>query len=73
MCACRAALARGRLPEPATEVIRWRLGHLPLQARRFLAEAAVIGSTIDLDLVASVTSTPLVTLRAVFEPASART
>lgn len=61
--------ARGRLPEPATEVIRWRLGHLPVQARRSLADAAVIGSTIDLDLVASVTSTPLVTLRSVLEPA----
>jgi hypothetical protein len=61
--------ARNQLPEPLTDVIRWRVGQLPAPTRRALADAAIIGSTVDIELVADVVSTPPVVLRTALEPA----
>ncbi|HEV7763076.1 MAG TPA: AAA family ATPase [Acidimicrobiales bacterium] len=56
--------ARREVPERLTDVVRWRLKQLPAQARLVLADAAVIGTTFDLELLSGATATPPVQLNA---------
>jgi tetratricopeptide (TPR) repeat protein len=56
--------ARREVPERLTDVVRWRLKQLPAQARLVLADAAVIGTTFDVELLSGATATPPVQLNA---------
>jgi AAA ATPase domain len=61
--------ARRRLPNRLTDVVRWRLSQLPSRTRGLLADAAVIGPTIDVDLVASASGIPPVVVDQALQPA----
>jgi hypothetical protein len=61
--------AREEVPDRLTDVVRWRLQQLPPQTRSVLADAAVIGTTFDLDLLAGTTGTAPVSLNAPLSPA----
>jgi hypothetical protein len=63
--------ARADLPEPLTDVIRWRLGHLPAPSRAVMADAAVLGMDVDVDLLGEALARPPVLLHAALEPAVA--
>jgi tetratricopeptide (TPR) repeat protein len=54
--------ARREVPDRLTDVVRWRLRQLPAPARLVLADAAVVGTAFDLDLLASATTLPPVQL-----------
>jgi hypothetical protein len=56
--------ARRDVPDRLHDVVRWRLRQLPAQARQVLADAAVIGTTFDLELLSGASATPPVQLRA---------
>lgn len=55
--------ARDAVPGRLADVVRWRLTQLPAATGALLADAAVIGSTFDLDLLASATATPAIALQ----------
>lgn len=61
--------AHGRLPEQLADVIRWRLRKVTEQTRHVLSDAAIVGSTVDLDLIASAASMTPVAARAALGPA----
>jgi hypothetical protein len=54
--------ARREVPDRLADVVRWRLRQLPAPARLVLADAAVIGTTFDLDLLAGASALPPVQL-----------
>jgi hypothetical protein len=55
--------ARDSVPGRLADVVAWRIGQLPAATGSLLADAAVIGSVFDLDLLASATAVPPVQLR----------
>jgi tetratricopeptide (TPR) repeat protein len=54
--------ARREVPDRLADVVRWRLRQLPAPARLVLADAAVIGTAFDLDLLSGATALPPVQL-----------
>lgn len=63
--------AREHLPEHLRDVIRWRLAQLPAATFHLVTDAAVVDTTIDLDLLGAATDRPPVHLRQDLEPALA--
>lgn len=60
---------RERLPTRLVDVVQWRLSQLPARSRELLADAAVVGATVDVELVASAAKVPPVVLDQALEPA----